>query len=143
VRGTILKIHLALALIAGTFMVILGVTGSIMHLEPQLDRLLHPNLWYVKPYGRVLTLVEIGDAVSRKYVGEPVVAYLPSRSPRFPTEVILSRGVVAVNQYTGEVLGVREMRGPWWSGRFWFDVHNSVGIFSLVPLLALAATGIH
>jgi sulfite reductase (NADPH) flavoprotein alpha-component len=104
----------------------------------------------------------------------------------------MSRGVVSVNQYTGEILGMRtrgqtflgfvrslhvrlaggdagrnilrwsaaamlfslasglylwwpvkrvRIRGPWWSRGFWFDVHNSIGIFSLLPLLILAATG--
>lgn len=191
-RGLILKIHLVLALIAGAFMVILGVTGSILAFEPEIDRLLHPDLSYVKPGQRTLSLVEIGSAISRKYGDEPIVAFLPSTSPGYPTEVLMSRGVVSVNQYTGEVLGVRtrgrnffglvrslhvslaagdvgrnilrwsavamlfslisglylwwpvkrvRIRGPWWNGRFWFDLHNSFGIVSLLPLLVLAATG--
>jgi uncharacterized iron-regulated membrane protein len=141
----------------------------------------------------MLSLIEIGEAVSKKYSGEPVVAYLPSSSPDVPTEVILSRGIVSVNQYTGEVLGLRtrgqtvlgfiralhvrlatgdigrnilrwsalamlislasglylwwprkriRIRGPWWSRLFWSDLHNSFGIFSLLPLLLLTATGI-
>ena len=99
-RGLILKIHLWLAMIAGAFMVLLGVTGSIIAFEPELDRLLYPDLSRVKPGGRILSLVEIGEAASKTYGGDPVVAYLPSSSPDFPTEVILSRGVVSVNQYT-------------------------------------------
>ena len=94
-------------MIAGAFMVVLGVTGSIIAFEPELDRLLHPDLSRVKQGGRKLSLVEIGAAASKKYGGEPVVAYLPSSSPAFATEVILSRGIVSVNQYTGEVLGIR------------------------------------
>ncbi len=191
-RGLILKIHLALGLIAGAFMMVLGVTGSILAFEPEIDRLLHPGVSYVTPGGRVLSLVEIGDAVSQNYGGEPIVAFLPSTSSRFPTEVLMSRGIVSVNQYTGEVLGIRtrgqtflgfvralhvrmaagdvgrnilrwsavamlfslasglylwwpvkrvRIRGPWLGGRFWFDLHSSIGIFSLLPLLALAATG--
>ena len=34
------------------------------------------------------------------------------------------------------------IRGPWWSRLFWSDQHNSFGIFSLLPLLLLTATGI-
>lgn len=191
-RRLILKVHLVLAIIAGGFMAVLGVTGSILAFGPELDRWFHPDVSYVKPGERVLSLVDIGDAVSRKYGGEPIVAFLPAASPRFPTEVLMSRGVVSVNQYTGEILGVRtrgqtvlgfvralhvrlatgdwgrsllkwsavamlfslgsgiylwwpvkrmRIRGPWMSGRFWFDLHNAIGIFSLLPLLALAATG--
>jgi uncharacterized iron-regulated membrane protein len=33
------------------------------------------------------------------------------------------------------------IHGPWRSKRFWYDLHNAIGIFSLVPVLVLAATG--
>ena len=174
-------------------MVLLGLTGSIMAFEPELDRLLHADVSYVTPAGRALSLVDIGNAASRKFPGEPVVAFLPSVSPQFPTQVILSRGIVSVNQYTGEVLGVRargrsflgfvrslhtrlgtgdvgrnvvrwsavallfslasglylwwpakriRIRGPWWSAGFTFDMHHAIGIFWLLPMLALAVTGV-
>jgi uncharacterized iron-regulated membrane protein len=121
------------------------------------------------------------------------VAYLPSKSPEIPTLVILSRGIVSVNQYTAEILGVRtrgesflgviralhvrlamgdlgrvilqwsslallvsllsglylwwplkRMRigGARWSARFWYDLHSSIGFFSLIPVLLLAGTGV-
>lgn len=192
-RRLVLKIHLVIALIAGVFLVLLGVTGSIIAFEPELDRQLHPELSYVTPTGGVLSLAEIGDAVSRAYGGQPIVAFLPSASPHVPTEVIMPRGIVVANQYTGEILGVR-MRGQtflgfvralhvrlasggagrniirwsavamlfsfasglylWWplkrvrirgssgNGLFWFDLHNALGILSLLPLLMLAGTGI-
>jgi sulfite reductase (NADPH) flavoprotein alpha-component len=192
VRGLVLKIHLVIALITGTFMVVLGTTGSIIAFEPELDRLLHPDLSYVVPTGRSLSLVEIGDAAGRKYGGEPIVAFLPPESPHVPAEVIMPRGIVAVNQYTGEILGVRtrgqtflgfiralhvrlatgdagrnvvrwsaaallfsissglylwwplkrvRIRSSWWSRGFWFDLHNALGIFFLLPFMVLAGTG--
>lgn len=173
-------------------MVILGVTGSIMEFEPELDRSLHPELSYIKPGGRVLSLSEIGDAASRRVSGKPVVAYLPSLSPDLSSQVVLPSGIAYVNQYTGEVLGVRargqtflgyvralhvrlatgdlgrnilkwsgiamllslasglylwwpikqiRIRGKWGSRRVWFDLHNAIGIFSLLPLAVLATTG--
>lgn len=191
-RRLILNLHLSIALVAGAFLMILGLTGSILSFEPELDRLFHFHLSYVSPRSRVLTLQEIGDAVSRAYAGEPIVAYLPSTSPDISWQVVLPRGIVYVNQYTGEVLGVRtrgqtflgvvramhtrlgagdfgrsvvkwagvatlillasglylwwpakrvRIRGGWRRSGFWFDVHNSVGILSLLPLLVLAATG--
>jgi uncharacterized iron-regulated membrane protein len=192
VRRLILNVHLFAALIAGAFMVILGVTGSIMEFEPELDRFLHPQLSYIKPGARVLSLNEIGEAVSRRFDGEPVVAYLPSVSPSLSSQVLLPSGIAYVNQYTGEVLGERargqtflgyvralhvrlasgdfgrnilkwsgiamllslasglylwwpikqvRIRGTWGSRRLWFDLHNVIGIFSLLPLVMLAATG--
>jgi uncharacterized iron-regulated membrane protein len=192
VRRLILNVHLFAALIAGAFMVILGVTGSIMEFEPELDCLLHPHLSYITPGARVLSLSEIGDAVSRRFDGEPIVAYLPSVSPSLSSQVLLPSGIAYVNQYTGEVLGERargqtflgyvralhvrlasgdfgrnilklsgiamllslasglylwwpikqvRIRGTWGSRRLWFDLHNVIGIFSLLPLVMLAATG--
>jgi len=191
-RKWILNIHLALGIVAGAFVALLGVTGGILAFEPELERLSHHNISYVEPGGRALSLAEIGNAISRKYPGEEIVAYLPSTNPRFPARVILSRGIISVNQYTGQILGVRtrgqsflgtvralhvrlamgsegpfilkwsslagvlslfsglylwwpvkRMRvgGRWWSARFCYDLHSSIGFFSLLSVLALAATG--
>ena len=173
-------------------MVILGVTGSIMEFEPELDRLLYPQLSYITPGARLLSLSQIGDAASQRFSGEPVVAYELSLSPDLPSQVVLPSGIAYVNQYTGEVLGLRargqtflgyvrafhvrlasgnfgrnilkwsgiamllslasglylwwpikqvRIRGKWGTRRLWFDLHNAIGIFSLLPLAILAATG--
>ena len=106
-RRLILNIHLFIALIAGAFIVLLGATGGVLAFEPELDRLRHPHLSYVAPGGKVLSLREIGDAVSRKSGGEPIVAYMPAVSPELSSQVVLPSGIVCVNQYTGEVLGAR------------------------------------
>ena len=191
-RRLILNIHLAIGIAAGLFVVLLGATGSILAFEPELDRWVYRDISYVKPGGKTLSLVEIGNAISRKYPGESIVAYLPSPAPDFPTGVILSRGMISVNPYTGDVLGMRtrgqsflgvvralhvrlaigsvgrgildwscvaillsalsglylwwpvkRMRigGRLWSARFWYDLHSSIGFFSLVPVLLLAVTG--
>jgi uncharacterized iron-regulated membrane protein len=191
-RRLIFNVHLSIALMAGAFILILGATGSVMAFEPELDRLLHPHLSYVNPGATVLTLQEIGNAVSQKFPNEPIVAFLPSVSPDLVSEVVLPRGIVSVNQYTGEVLGVRtrgqtflgtaralhlrlatgdvgrdimkwsgvamllslasgvylwwpvqrvRIRGNWRRRGFWFDLHNSLGILSFLPLLMLAVTG--
>lgn len=191
-RKLIFNLHLFIAVTAGAFMVILGVTGSIMAFEPELDRSFHYRLSHVTPRERVLSLTEIGNAVSRQCNGEPVVAYLPSLWPDLSWQVVLPRGVAYVNQYSGEVLGLRargqtflgyaralhlrlgggdlgrnilkwsgvemllslvsgfylwwpvkrlRIQGSWRTRRFWFDLHNAVGIFTVFPLIMLAATG--
>lgn len=191
-RRVILKAHLFLALFAGAFLMLLGVTGSILAFEPELDRLFHPHLSYIKTGNQVLSLSEMGEAVSRRFAGEPVVAYLPSSSPDLSSQVVLPSGIAYVNQHTGEVLGMRErgqtflgyvralhvrlalgnvgknilrwaavamlfslasglylwwpvkqvrIPGNWHSRRFWFDVHNAVGILAFLFLGLLAATG--
>jgi uncharacterized iron-regulated membrane protein len=192
VRRLIFNIHLLIALIAGAFLALLGATGSIIAFEPELDGLLHHHLSHVSPSGRVLSLGEISNAVSRQFAGEPIVAFLLSSSPDLSSRVVLPRGIVYVNQHSGEILGVRArgqtflgfaralhvrlatgdvgrmilrwsavamlfslasglylwwpmkragIHGDWRGRRFWFDLHNAVGIWSLLPLFVLAGTG--
>ena len=198
-RKLFFNLHLYLALLASVFVIILGITGSIMAFEPELDHLLHRKLAYVTPGPHALPLAEIGAAVAKRFPGEPIDAYMLSTSPDLSYQVVLeTSGSVYVNQYTGEILGVRPDQmefldyvhqlhlrllwrgqgdeGPgkkimtwtgvviiflvlsglylWWprkrfriktgsTGRlFWFDLHNMIGIFSLLFLLVLAVTGV-
>ncbi len=149
-RALILTGHLFLALIAGAFMVILGVTGSIMEFEPELDRSLHPQLSYITPGGPELFLSEIGDAVSRRFGGEPVVAYLPSLSPNLSSQVLLPSGIAYVNQHTGKVLGERT-RGQTFLGYVRSlhvrlasgDVGRNLLKWSAIALLLSLASGLY
>lgn len=172
---------------------ILAGTGSIIEFEAELDRAFHPRLSYVHPQTASLSLTEIGNAVSRRFGGEPVVAYFLSVQPDLSWQVALPRGIAYVNQYTGEVLGERR-RGEtflgfvrdlhmrlggsefgsgvlkwsavamlfslvsglylWWPNkqirvrlgrdgrRRWSELHNVVGIVSLLPLFLLSITGV-
>ena len=198
-RKLLFNLHLYAALIAGVFILILGLTGSILAFETEIDRLLHWTLSYVTPQVRVLSLVELGAGVSQLFPGERIVGYAVSTSPGLSYQIELERHWAYVNQYTGEVLGtgsgpdrvttflrdvhqfhlrllIRNRADPgkkimswagvvilflllsglylWWplkrvtiqwtgsSRRTWFDLHNAVGIFSLMFLLILAVTGV-
>jgi uncharacterized iron-regulated membrane protein len=195
-RKVLLTLHLYAALIAGVFIVILGVTGCIMAFEPEIDHLIHPKLSYVIPQAHTLSLAEIGDIVTKAFPRERITAYSRSNSPDISTQVFLRGSAVFINQYTGEILGMRPpgmdflgyvhqlhlrllIRNKadtgktimswtgvvmlflllsglylWWPlkrvsiqtggppRRFWFDLHNATGIFSLVFLLLLTFTGL-
>jgi uncharacterized iron-regulated membrane protein len=195
-RKFLFNVHLYLALAAGIFVLTLGVTGSIMAFEPELDHLLHPQLSYVTPGPHRLSLAEIGAAVQKAFPGERSGGFLLSPDPGISVAVSTKRGVVAVNPHTGEVLGVRPTGRDflayvhqlhlrllisnradtgktivswagvamllllvsgvylWWpvkrvavdrratGRRFWFDLHNAIGIFSLVFLILLTFTGL-
>lgn len=137
--------------------------------------------------------MQLGNAVSGSFGGEPVVAYFLSARPDLSCQVALPSGIAYVNQYTGEVLGERrrgetflgfvrelhlrlgggELGGGvlkwstvallfslasglylWWPNkqirvrlmrvnrRRWSDLHNAVGIVSLLPLTLLTVTGV-
>lgn len=196
VRKLLFNLHLYLALVAGIFVLILGLTGSIMAFEPEIDHLLHSQLSYVTVQGPPKSLVELGEAVAKAFPGERPGGYLLPDSPNLSYGVSTKRGLVAVNPYTAQILGVRPggqdflgyvhqlhlrllIRNRadtgktivtwagvatllvlisglylWWplkrvkiqtnttGRRFWFDLHNAVGIFSLLFLLVLTFTGL-
>lgn len=106
-------------------MVILAGTGSIIEFEPELDRAFHSRLSYVRAEKGPRSLTEIGDAVSRKFGGEPIVTYFFSAEPDLSWQVALPSGIAYVNQYTGEVLGERR-RGETFLG-FVRDLHMRLG----------------
>jgi len=195
-RLTILTLHLVVALAAGAFVVVLGVTGGIMAFEPELDHVLHRDLWYVTPRSTTKTLEELGAAASASQSGERVNGYLLSTSPNLAYQVLFRGRSVFVDQYTGRVIGVRAS-GPdflsrvhqlhlrlliqnkadsgktivkwtgvallyllasglylWWplkrgairsargTRRWWFDLHNAAGIWSVVFVGLATLTGL-
>lgn len=74
-RNRLRFLHLTLALVAGLFIVTLGVTGSIMAFEPDLDHLLHADLWHVEPGGEPLSLAAVATAINAPYPGQPISRY--------------------------------------------------------------------
>jgi uncharacterized iron-regulated membrane protein len=107
-KKLIFNIHLYMALAAGAFILVLGLTGSIMAFEPELDHLLHRKLAYVTPGPHALSLAQIREAVERAYPGDQIQAYVLSTTPEISYEASMDKtGEVYVNQYTGEILGVR------------------------------------
>src|SRR5262249_20030203 len=107
-RKLISNLHLYLALMAASFVIILGLTGSIMAFETEIDRLMHRKLAYVVPGAHALSLVEIGTIVAKSFPGERIQAHFPSTAPELSCYVIVEKsGRVYLNPYTGQILGVR------------------------------------
>jgi uncharacterized iron-regulated membrane protein len=69
-RELVLKLHLVVSLIAGLFLVVLGLTGSIMAFETELEDLSHARLAYVHPGPRLSPLADIAAVVSKEFPGE-------------------------------------------------------------------------
>src|SRR5579864_3579419 len=107
-RKLIFNLHLWVALILAALVAIFGATGTIMAFEPEIDHLLHWKLTYVTPQAHPLSLTEIGAVISKAFPGERIGGYQFSTSPNLSYQVGLRRGVVYVNPYSGEILGVRE-----------------------------------
>lgn len=198
-RKILLTLHFYVALIAGVFIVILGLTGSIMAFEQEIDHVFHRKLYNVTPQSRSLSLADIGPIVTRTFPGEPIRGFGIATEPGMSYQVATRKRMVFINQYTGEILGdmtgsdaistflgmvhqlhlrllIRSKADPgkyiesfaglaiiflsltglylWWpvkrvkvnwnatAQRLYFDLHNSVGFFSLIFLLILATTGV-
>jgi uncharacterized iron-regulated membrane protein len=109
-RKILFNLHLYAAMIAGGFIAIFGITGSIMAFEPEIDHLFHWKLFYVTPRGHALSLAEISALIEKGFPGARIGGYGLSTSPDISYQVETGRGSVFLNQYTGEILGVRQ--GP-------------------------------
>lgn len=105
-RNAIRTLHLSIALIAAVFVVILGVTGSIMAFEPELDHVIHRELWQVSPEGATLSLDDLVAKTAARYPGQRATAVSASEAPHLAARVFLPGKVIFVNPYTGNVLGV-------------------------------------
>lgn len=112
-RQTLLKLHLVLALIAGVIITSLGVTGSIMAFEPEIDHLTHRELMDVAPGGSPRPVVDVIAAVTRAYPNTPVSGVTLGASPSRAYAVAIKPGLVYVNPYTLDIKGIRP-GGPDW-----------------------------
>jgi uncharacterized iron-regulated membrane protein len=107
-RRIVLQLHLVVALVAGMFLLVVGLTGAVMAFEPELDHVLHSRVSYVTPSGTPKPLVELAAAAARVVPGQRVTGYLLPVAPNLSTQVLFGRRGVFVNQYSGEVLGSRD-----------------------------------
>jgi uncharacterized iron-regulated membrane protein len=73
-RAALLKLHLWIGVSAAIFLVILGITGSIMAFEDEIDHWLHPAIWYVKPGAAPLPQSALIRAVEQRYAPAQVTA---------------------------------------------------------------------
>jgi len=161
-RATWLKIHLYLALIAGFFFALMGLTGSISVYREELDELLNPRLVIEQPSGKRQSLDKIMAAVQtahptrygswtlempRSAHGMITVWYDKPRETFFELYAPL---MVSVNPYTAEVV----------ASRFWgqtaatwlLDLHtqlrldrfgwNAVGILGILLTVSIG-TGVY
>ncbi|TAK60665.1 PepSY-associated TM helix domain-containing protein [Methylobacter sp.] len=157
-----LKIHLYLALIAGFFFALMGLTGSISIYREELDELLNPKLVIEQPSGKRQSLDKIMAAVQTAHPNR--YGSWTLEMPRSPHSMITvwydkpretffelyAPLMVSVNPYTAEVV----------ASRFWgqtlttwlLDLHtqlrldrfgwNAVGILGLLLILS-TGTGIY
>src|SRR5881396_3331818 len=149
-RKLLLRLHLWAGSMAAAILFILGLTGSLLVFEDQIDRALNPQLWYVHPQGRRLSLNALTALVEQASHGRRVLAFRLSERDDLAYLVSLNIvGTVAVDPYTGQILG--SMRD---ANRFaanlhqfhtrllWGDRGKLITGYGAVFLLFLAVTGV-
>ena len=105
-RGVLLKVHLWLGLAAAVILAILGLTGSVMAFENDIDHWLHPELFYVSAGPRALTEQALIHIVERRFAPARVAAVQVLRQPNMARVFqTTDRRSVFVNLYDGSVLG--------------------------------------
>lgn len=112
-RKLIFTIHSWLGLVAGLFLVLLGLTGALMAFEPEIDHLVHHAVSYVPRGEKALPLAKLGAAVNRAFPADTIGAYGPNAAPDLSWAVYLQQRTVYVNPYTGQILGSLKRPDKW------------------------------
>jgi len=104
-RRIIIKVHLYLGLTAALFLLLLGLTGSIMAFEGDIDHWVHWHDWYVTPGDHTLSEDNLIANVERQVSPARVsmVQILPKRNLAQAMQ-LSDRSVVTVNPYSGSIL---------------------------------------
>src|SRR5258708_4121452 len=105
-RRVLLKFHLFLGVSGGVFLVILGLTGSVIAFENDLDHWLHPGLWYVGRGPRTMPAQDLIDRVNGSHAPAHVMAVQHFRDERLVRAMRMSDGTtVLISPYDGHVTG--------------------------------------
>jgi uncharacterized iron-regulated membrane protein len=154
-RKFILQVHLYIGLIAGLFLVLLGITGSIMAFEAEIDHLVHHRLTYVDRGDKILSLAQIGRVVNTAFPADTIMGYRLATSSDLSWQVELGGKIVYVNPYTGVILGTL-IRPDHWDDclqmihqlhlrlamRMRGDLGKKIVTWAVVGLLFLQLTGL-
>ena len=114
-RHNILKLHFFLALVAGIVITSLGITGSIMAFEPELDHLQHRALMDVAPGSAPHSIAEVIAAAKAGFPDTTISAVALGASPSRAYAVSTKKGQVYVNPYTLDIKGLRPGGADWLS----------------------------
>ncbi len=118
-RKVILRLHLYLGLVSAIFLVILGLTGSIMAFEGQIAHWLHPSRWYVTPRPQTLPESKLFQLVEQRFAPDRVGSFTiaPESNIAQAIFIVPPRGKgpagagspfeVTIDQYTGSILSVQ------------------------------------
>ncbi len=100
------QLHKYAALATGVFLVVIGLTGSVMAFDDEIAGWLYRDLLVIAHASPKVSLADQAAIVRRTFPGEPVFGVRLGNDER-ATAFLMGSKQVFVNGHTGEVLGVR------------------------------------
>ncbi|HEX8834433.1 MAG TPA: PepSY-associated TM helix domain-containing protein [Abditibacteriaceae bacterium] len=128
-RKAVFFTHLWLGLLLGLYLVMAGVTGSLLVFGKQIDAQLSPHLHRVVPAGQIAPLSQMVTAVQRAHADKTIKRIRPSAHAEGSYEFSLSARAgedweAFVDPYRAHVLGARPY-GKHFMG-WTFDLHSNL-----------------
>lgn len=123
-RRAYLTVHLWVGIIAALFLFALGISGSIIAFENEIDRALNPKLTWIDPGQTRLTLAQTIRSLKTAYPGFEVEVIAPSQRDDVAWIAYLANEnnedrSIAFNPYNGAILGDEARRN-----NFTAEVHQ-------------------
>ena len=154
-RKWVRRTHLLAGLTLGIYLVVMGLTGSILVFGQELETTLAPERLTVEPTGQRLGWDEQLAAFRKQYPEAPIARVIAPGQPDHATLFWVgawngAMPIVSLNPYTGEILGERTLGGSFvgfvryfhitlYAGMTGMLVNGIVGLATLV----LLATGLY
>lgn len=152
-RRVMLTIHLWAGLAAALFLFALGLSGSLVAFENEIDRALNPQLTWIKPGPATLPIAQMVTSLQTASPGYRVFGIGPSDRDDVAWVAILTKGgenrSLAFNPYTGAILGDESTRNEFTGKVHQFHLRLLAGktggnivTAAAIFLLVLATTGL-
>lgn len=105
---TLLLLHLWAGLVAAVFLLVLGVTGSLIAFENEIDHALNAKLTWIQPEPQRLSLEQLKVKIAEIYPGARVIGFaLPERADMTWQALVKlpnRQFSATLNPYTGQVV---------------------------------------
>jgi uncharacterized iron-regulated membrane protein len=158
-KRLLFSIHSWFGLITGVFLLLLGLSGSVLVFQEELDELIYHKTLTVKPEAKALPIDSLYKIITNKYPNLDGIAWInptaeKDQSYHFRLYLNDARlesydlGAININQYTGEILRSGrsdDLEVGWivWIFQFHFSFHLGMpgaaltAIFGLTMLISM------
>src|SRR4051812_36247336 len=110
-RTWLFNLHLYLALVVGIFVVIIGVTGSIVAFEEDLDHFFNPRLFQVEVAGTRMPATDLFAAAASLFPEQKIASLrLPQSERQSVMFTVKGPRQAFLNPYNAQLLGTRDAK---------------------------------